>query len=262
MDLFLKDIRVLVAASSSGLGAATARVFSQEGAVVTLNGRNAASLDEAATSLRSETHNQVHTVPADVSKPQQAAELVERAARAMGGLDILVTNAGGPPSGTFDAFDLDDWKQAIDLTLLSHVQLIRTALPYLRQSQHPAILTITSLTAREPLDNLTLSNGIRPAVVGLTNSLSKELASHNIRVNSILPGTVHTGRIDSLIQSRSQASRMTEDEVLQQMQDAVPLKRIGQPDEFARVAVFLCSPAASYVSGVALVVDGGRSESI
>jgi 3-oxoacyl-[acyl-carrier protein] reductase len=257
MDLGLQGARVLVTAASKGLGAATARRFSMEGARVVISSRTFDKLQETASAINSETGNPVFTHAADVTDPEAVKRLVANAAEMLGGLDILVTNAGGPPAGTFDDHDLATWEKATHLTLLSAVSLIKAALPYLRQSSRPAILTITSVSVKQPVSNLTLSNAIRPSVIGLTKTLSLELGSENIRVNSILPGTTDTERIADLAEARARKNGTTPDEERTKMGQDTPLGRIGTPGEFANAAVFLCSPAAGFITGVSLPVDGG-----
>ncbi len=257
MDLGLRNARVLVTAASQGLGAATARQFSREGATVVISSRDLGTLQATASSIVEETGNPVFTVAADVSDPEAVKRLLTNAVEMLGGLDVLVINAGGPPAGMFESFDLATWSQAINLTLLSAVALVQAALPALKQSNIPDVLTVVSISVKQPIDNLTLSNAIRPAVVGLMKTLSIELGSHGIRFNSILPGTIHTGRIDQLMAARAARSGATPEEELAKVSSTIPLGRVGQPSEFANVAVFLCSPAASYVNGVALPVDGG-----
>ena len=262
MNLGLQGARVLVTAASQGLGAATAHCFSQEGAIVVINSRNLEKLQQTAADINSATGNVVFTIAADVSDSESAQRLVAQAVDSLGGLDVLVTNAGGPPAGTFDKFSMDDWRAAVDLNLMSAISLIQAALPHLRESQRAAILTVTSVSARQPIDNLILSNTVRPAVVGLTKSLSRELGDDRIRVNSILPGTTDTERIDHLMVARAEANNTTADEEREKAGQEIPLGRIGEPEEFANAAVFLCSPAASFINGVALQVDGGALRSV
>jgi 3-oxoacyl-[acyl-carrier protein] reductase len=253
----LKDARVFVAASSAGLGAATARRFSLEGARVAINGRDAARLAATADAIRRESGGAVIALPGDVSDGGAIEAMIARAASDLGGLDILVTNAGGPPPGSFQTTSLEAWERAVQLTLMSAVRMIRAALPHLRQSERAAILTITSVSVRQPIDNLLLSNSIRMSVIGLTKSLANELGPEGIRVNSILPGWTRTDRVTQLLGERAQAQATTVDEIARQQGTTTPLRRIGEPEEFANVAVFLCSPAASYVTGVMVPVDGG-----
>jgi 3-oxoacyl-[acyl-carrier protein] reductase len=257
MDLGLKDARVFVAASSSGLGAAAARRFSLEGAAVAVNGRYADKLEATASAIRAASGGRVIAVPGDVLEPAAITAMIDRAASELGGLDVLVTNAGGPPAGNFDSLSLDAWEKGFRLTFMSNVHLIRAALPYLRQSSRAVILTVTSVSVKEPIDNLLLSNSYRMGVIGLTKTLARELGPQGIRVNSILPGWTRTGRVEELMQSRAQAQGISVEQAMANQAAGTPLGRMGEPDEFANVAVFLCSPAASYVHGAMVPVDGG-----
>jgi 3-oxoacyl-[acyl-carrier protein] reductase len=257
MDLGLKDAKVFVAASSSGLGRAAALQFSREGAQVVINGRNVQRVEETALAIVQETGGKVIALPGDMTDGGTVQQLVDQAASDLGGLDVLVTNAGGPPSGSFDSTPLDAWEKAFHLSLMSTVHLIHAALPYLRQSTRAAILTVTSVSVKQPIDNLILSNSLRMGVIGLTKSLAKELGPDGIRINSILPGWTRTGRVTELMQSRAQKQGVTVDEAVANQASGTPLGRMGEPHEFANVAVFLCSPAASYVTGAMLPVDGG-----
>ncbi|NDJ79157.1 MAG: SDR family oxidoreductase [Chloroflexi bacterium] len=257
MDLGLKETRVLVAASSRGLGRATARQFALEGARVAINGRDPSDLEGTAAELSKDTGADVIALPGDVADPRVAEAVVQGAVEHFGGLDVLVTNAGGPPAGTFESTPLDAWEEAFQLTVMSAVRLIHAALPHLRQSDRAAILTITSTSIKQPIDSLILSNSVRMAVGGLTKSLAAELGPEGIRVNSILPGWTRTGRVEELLQAQSEARGITVAEALQTRTTSIPLGRMADPEEFARVAVFLCSSAASYVHGVLLPVDGG-----
>jgi len=257
MDLGLRGACVFVAASSAGLGAAVARRFCHEGAHVALNGRDPTRLAATAQQLRAETGGTVLEMAGDVSQADQVYGMVARAAEQLGGLDILVTNAGGPPAGTFGSVEPADYELAFRLNFMSAVHLIRAALPHLRRSQRAAILTITSVTVKQPVNNLILSNSVRMAVAGLTKSLANELGPQGIRVNSILPGYTRTERVQQLMEKRAQAEGITLEEAYARQAAASPLGRLGEPDEFANVAVFLCSPAAGYVHGAMIPVDGG-----
>lgn len=258
MDLGLRNAKVLVTAASQGLGAATARQFSLEGAVVVINSRSLNDLQETAGRINSETGNPVYTLAADVTETAAAERLVRNAAEMLNGLDILVTNAGGPPNGTIDDFDLDAWTGATQLTLLSAVALVRAALPYLRQSKRAAILAVVSASTKQPSQNAVLTNTIRPAVVGLMKTLSQELAPHDIRANSILPGSINTARQTAIFEARARKNNSSVEQERERAAAEIPLGRYGTPEEFANAAVFLCSPAAGFINGVALPVDGGR----
>lgn len=256
MDLGLAGKVALLAASSKGLGFAAAEALVAEGARVVVNGRQQAVVDAAVEKLR-QAGGEAAGVVADVTEADAAARLVGAAVERFGGLDILITNAGGPPSGAFDATPLESWERAFELTLMSAVRLIREALPYLRQSDAASILTITSISVKEPLPGLLLSNAIRPAVAGLTKTLSQELGGDGIRANSILPGWTRTERVDEIMAYRAQTNNSSVEAEIAKTVARNPLRRMGEPAEFGRVAAFLVSPAAGYVNGVMLQVDGG-----
>jgi len=256
MDLGLAGKVALLAASSKGLGFAAAEALVAEGARVVVNGRQQAVVDAAVEKLR-QAGGEAAGVVADVTEADAAARLVGAAVERFGGLDILITNAGGPPSGAFDATPLESWERAFELTLMSAVRLIREALPYLRQSDAASILTITSISVKEPLPGLLLSNAIRPAVAGLTKTLSQELGGDGIRANSILPGWTRTERVDEIMAYRARTNNSSVEAEIEKTIARNPLRRMGEPAEFGRVAAFLVSPAAGYVNGVMLQVDGG-----
>lgn len=262
MDLGLRDKVALVAASSRGLGGATARQLAREGARVAINGREAAKLESIAADLSAETGGQVFAAPGDVTSAADVERLVASAAQHFGGLDILVTNTGGPPPGAFEEFDDEAWRKAIDLQLMSAVRLIRAALPHLRKSPAPAVLTITSLAVKQPIANLILSTSIRMAVIGLTKSLALELGGEGIRFNSILPAFVATRRVQHLLEDLARRAGTTVEEETRKQAAGAALGRIGDPQEFANVAAFLCSPASSYLTGVMLALDGGTYKAI
>jgi 3-oxoacyl-[acyl-carrier protein] reductase len=184
-------------------------------------------------------------------------KLVQHTIESLGGLDILVTNAGGPPAGPFESFDEMKWQSAVDASFMSHVRLIRAALPHLRKSPAPSVLTVTSYTVKQPMNNLVLSNSIRLATIGLTKSMALELGKDQIRFNSILPGWTVTERVQELMAFRAKNNNTTVEEEFAKQIAEIPLGRMGQPEEFARAAVFLVSPAASFITGVMLPVDGG-----
>lgn len=258
MDLGLKDKVALVVASSSGLGFAAAQALAQEGAKVMISGRSQERLDEALAQMATAVPSA--TVAATVVNVLEAADierLVAATVARFGGLDILITNAGGPPSGTFDSVSVEQWATAVNLTLMSVVHLVKAALPALRQSQSASILTITSISAKQPIAGLLTSNVLRPAVVGLTKTLSQELGPEGIRVNSILPGWTSTERVNELLTYRADKNQSTADTESQKITQSTPLGRMATPDEFAKVATFMVSPAASYLTGVMLQVDGG-----
>jgi len=257
MDLQLKDKRAFVAGSSRGLGFATALTLAREGCQVAVNSRVEEKAKATAEKIMEATGTQAYGFAGDVSEAAAADALIKSAVEVLGGLDILITNAGGPPAGSFELFDEKTWQKAVDTSFMSHVRLIRAALPHLRQSSAPSVLTVTSFTVKQPLPNLVLSNSIRLATIGLTKSLAMELGRENIRFNSILPAWTETERVIELMAFRAKNSNTTVEEETAKLTAEIPLGRIGQPQEFANAAVFLVSPAASFVHGVMLAVDGG-----
>jgi 3-oxoacyl-[acyl-carrier protein] reductase len=257
MDLGLKDKRAFVAASSRGLGFAAALTLAREGCRVVVNSREAENARAAAERITNETGLLSFGMVGDVSDFSAAENLIQSTVDVLGGLDILITNAGGPPSGSFEIFDEATWQKAVDTSFLSHVGLIRAALPHLRKSDSPSVLTMTSYTVKQPVPYLVLSNSIRAATVGLTKSLALELGKENIRFNSIMPGWTETERVVNLMADRAKTNNSTIEEERSKQTAEIPLGRLGIPQEFANAAVFLVSPAASYIHGVTLAVDGG-----
>lgn len=259
MDLGLKDKIALVAASSTGLGFAAALELAREGAKVAICSRSQEKLDEAVARLRAalgeDTAVAAYTV--ELTDPDQIKALVDDVVTHFGGLDILITNAGGPPGGTFDTTALEAWDIGYDLTLMSATRLIHAALPHLRQSSAASILTVTSISVKEPIDGLLLSNVFRPAVVGLTKTLSQELGPENIRVNSILPGWTATERVNYLFEYRARQNNTSAEVERARITASIPLGHMADPAEFGRAATFLVSPAASAINGAMIQVDGG-----
>jgi len=257
MDLGLKDKRALVTGSSRGLGYAAALALAKEGCKVAINGRDEAKIKAVAEKMSKETGTQVIGLAGDVSLPDVPEKLIQQAAEAFGGLDILITNAGGPPPGSIDSLDEAAWQKGVDLGLMLHVRLIKAALPHLRKSDAPSVLTVTSMSVKQPIANLLLSNSVRMATIGLTKSLALELGAEGIRFNSILPGWTETERVTELMTARATTNKSTVEDEIKKQSAQSPLGRLGQPAEFANAAAFLVSPAASYITGVMLNVDGG-----
>lgn len=257
MDLQLKDKRALVTGASRGLGFATALTLAREGCMVAINSRDEGNVKAAAEKIAKETGVHVIGLAGDVSVIGVADKVVDWAVQELGGLDILITNAGGPPAGSFEAFNEDEWQKAVEASFMSHVRLIRAALPRLRKSSAASVLTITSYVVKQPIPNLVLANSIRAATVGLTKSLALDLGKEGIRFNTIMPGWTMTERVQELMAFRAKNNNTTVEEESTKQTLEIPLGRMGDPQEFANAAVFLVSPAASFIHGVALAVDGG-----
>jgi len=253
MNLGLTGKTALVTAASKGMGKACALGLAAEGARVVMCARTEVDLQAAAEEVRNKTGAQVVAMPADVTRVDQVKALVARAHEAFGGVDILVANAGGPPRGYFDELSDEQWYGAFEVSLLSVVRLVREVLPSMRQRRWGRIITIQSSSVKQPIDGLDLSNAIRPGAAGLMKTLATELGADNILVNTVCPGRILT---DRLLGGARQAGLSPEAYVRQVGAD-VPVGRVGTPEEFANVVVFLASERASYVTGVAIQVDGG-----
>ena len=260
MDLGIHNRVALICGGSSGLGYATAQRLLTEGARVALNGRDPGRLDQAVRSLSAA--GDVRGFPADVSREAECTGLVERVHAAMGGPDILLCNSGGPPPGGFADHPVEAWQAALDISLLSAVHLCRAAVRYMRAGRWGRVLCLTSVAARQPAAGLILSTTARAGVLGFAKALSDEVAAEGITVNVLCPGYISTGRLVELAEKRGAAAGKSADQVLAEMGQALPMRRIGTPDEFAAAAVFLASEPARYVTGTVLNVDGGLTRAI
>lgn len=263
MDLGLTGKVAMVAASSRGLGRACAIGLAREGARLSLAARSAEALQKVADEIREETGAEVLTVPTDVTQADQIERWGAQTFERFGGVDILVTNAGGPPHGVWADFQSDEaWIEAFELNMLSTIRMIRLVVPSMRARGGGRILNIQSTSVKAPIGNLILSNTIRPGVAGLAKSLSRELAADNILVNTVCPGSIYTDRSRSGTLDQARRLGITEEEAIAQRSATIPLKRFGTPEEFANMVVFLASERASYMTGVTVAVDGGATQAI
>ncbi|MEZ3165167.1 SDR family oxidoreductase [Halorubrum sp. RMP-47] len=257
MDLELEGDSALVTASSSGLGKASATALAREGANVVINGRDEERLAEARDEISEVATGEVVTQQGDLTEKDDIETLVETAVDEFGGLDHLVTSAGGPPSGAFLETTDEDWYQAFDLLVMSVVRLVREAEPELQAGGGGSIVNITSRSVKEALDSLVLSNAVRMSVVGLEKTLSRELAPE-IRVNAVLPGSHETSRIKNLVEAAVERGEFgSYEEGMEARGESVPVGRIGDPMELGDTVTYLCSDKAGYINGQAIVIDGG-----
>ena len=257
MDLGLRERVAIVVASSRGLGKACAMELAHEGANVVICARDRARLRAAADEIAKETGAEVLSMGADLTDDAQIRHMADEALRRFGRIDILVTNNGGPPAGYYDDFDDDAWLAAHQLTLMSAVRLIRAVLPAMRAQGWGRIINITSVSVKQPIDNLLLSNVYRPGVTGLAKTLSAQLAAAGITVNNVAPGYTRTDRVLELAEARAAEQGKTVEEVLAETTSSYPMQRMGEPEELAALVAFLASERAGYITGTTIPVDGG-----
>jgi 3-oxoacyl-[acyl-carrier protein] reductase len=257
MNLQLTDKPVIVCASSAGLGRAAALEFAREGANVMLCGRREAELQKVAGEIKTATGRAAKFTVADVTKAEDITRVVDATVAAFGGVFALVNNSGGPPAGTFDQFDDAAWQKAFELNLLSYVRTIRAVLPQMRKAGGGRIVNYTSSSVKSPLDNLILSNTFRMGVLGMAKTLAGELGRDNILVNVLGPGRIQTERIEQLDSIRAQKTGASVEQVRADTFKTIPLGRYGVPEEFAKLTVFLGSPANTYITGQTILVEGG-----
>ena len=260
MDLQLNNKVALVTASSKGLGKAAARQFAREGARLVMCARSD-RLEKSATEIREETGVDVVTVRADVTVQEDVDRLVKLTLANFGQIDILVVNAGGPPSGNFLDFRPKDWEAAANLTLMSAVRLCYAFVPHMMEQGSGSIVAIESISVKQPVDNLILSNSLRMAVIGMLKSMANELGPIGIRINSINPTFTWTERIEQLMNDRAAKNGTTMEQEIAKVKDSIPLRRMGNVEEFGRTVAWLASPAASFIHGHALLFDGGAARS-
>ncbi|GAB7387026.1 SDR family oxidoreductase [Bacillaceae bacterium] len=261
MDLQLEEKKALVVASSQGLGKAIAAELVKEGAHVMISSRDEAKLRQVQAELQALGKGKVHYHPADITKADDIKALVQKTGEAFGTIDILVNNAGGPPGGKFLDFDDEAWQKAFELNLLSYIRLIREVFPYMKD-KGGRIINIASSSIKQPIPGLVLSNTFRLGIVGLTKTLADELAPYQILINTVAPGRIATERVAYLDQLKADRLGVSREKVEEESQRMIPLKRYGTPEEFAKVVAFLVSGASTYITGSAILVDGGMVQGI
>ncbi|MCK5147377.1 SDR family oxidoreductase [bacterium] len=257
MDLGLKDRVALVTASSKGLGRAVAWSLAREGTKLVICSRNKDILEKTADDIFLGTGVSVFPLAVDLSEADQVEWLMDETLDLFGRVDILVTNAGGPKPGNFTDLEEADWMHAIQLNLMSVVRLCRAVIPSMKKNNWGRIINLASVSVKQPIDNLFLSNTIRPGVIGLTKSLSQELARYNILVNAVCPGYILTDRVEQLLEAKSKQTGQSTEELKTARIADIPLGRIGDPGELANMVAFLASDRASYITGTTIPVDGG-----
>lgn len=262
MDLGLRGKVALVAAASRGLGRAVAEELAAEGASLVLCARGDAALQETREHIAASTGAAVLAMPADVTVPDEVAQLVAAGQAQFGRIDILVTNAGGPPAGRIESFNREQWEAAARLTLFSAIELTQQVLPGMKERHWGRILNITSISVKQPVENLVLSNSLRAGLTGFARTLANEVAADGITVNNILPGYTRTERIQELANMMAEKEGITAADFTARWEREIPMKRLGEPHEFAALAAFLVSERASYITGTSIQVDGGWIRSL
>jgi len=257
MDLGIKGKIALVTASSSGLGRAVARALSQEGVIVAICSRDESRIARAADEIQSETGNKVLPFVCDVTDPGAVQDMIDKIILDVGKIDILICNSGGPPAGDAESFEIDEFEKAVQLNLLSTVRLCRTVIPGMKTSKWGRIVAITSVSVKQPLNNLILSNTARAGITGYLKTLSNVVASHGITVNAVCPGYTKTQRVKNLADNFADSGKGTQESFYTMLEKEIPMKRLGDPDEFGRSVAFLTSQSAGYITGVSLQIDGG-----
>jgi 3-oxoacyl-[acyl-carrier protein] reductase len=262
MDLGLAGRVAILGGGSKGIGRAVAEMLAAEGAHVVIAARTESELEATAREITAADGVEVLPVVCDMAKRHQIEALVAMTVERFGGIDIVVNNAGGPPFGRFEQHEDDAWQAALEQNLISVVQMARAALPYLRRSDQARIINITSTSVKEPIDGLILSNTARLGTTGLAKTLSRELGPDGITVNNVGPGSTLTDRIRPGIEAQARAAGASFDDALRERERAIPLGRVGMPEDVAAVVVFLASKQARQVTGQTILVDGGATRAV
>src|SRR6202162_3406041 len=257
MDFGLKGRVAIVAAASKGLGRAVPAKYEKEGCEVAICARPPADLERAANEIGKANSRAIFWRALDVSKPEAVNAFVEEVDKKYGRIDICVTNAGGPPAKKFLEISLEDWRAAVELTLLSNVYFAREVLPRMQRRKWGRLITLTSVSVKQPIDGLLLSNSLRAGVAGLAKTLANEFGADGITVNNVCPGFTLTDRLEELVEKRAKDAGVDRQQMLKNMSAQVPAGRLGRPEEFAALVTFLASERASYINGTTITVDGG-----
>lgn len=259
MDLDLNDKAVLVAASSKGLGKACALAFAREGARVAICARDREELARTEKEISERYSAELIVVPCDLTSGEDIRQLVGVVTRGFGTIDVLVNNTGGPPPGFFPDMKDEDWEKAFNLTLMSSVRLTREVLPMMKKQKYGRIINITSVSVKQPIDQLLLSNSLRMAVIGWTKTLSNQVAAEGITINNVCPGWTRTGRVEQLLRSQADDKGISIGNAEKVITNGIPMQRLGTPEEFADLVVFLGSRCSSYITGTTIQIDGGMT---
>ena len=258
MDLEIKGRVAFVAASSKGLGRSAAEALAADGVRLALCSRNGDTLAETAGQIRDRWNADVLTEALDVNDFDAVTVFLDKVRCEFGRIDVCVTNAGGPPAGSFEDFSLEDWRQAFETSFMSTLHMIREVLPGMRQQHWGRIVTITSISVKQSIDGLILSNAIRASVLGLLKSLVREYGRDNVLFNNVCPGATATDRLLDVAASRAADQGVTQEEIIERMGAQIPLGRVGRPEEFGPLVAFLCSERAAYITGTSTAIDGGE----
>ncbi len=262
MDLRIEGKVALVTAASKGLGKAVAIQLVSEGANVVICSRNLESLQKTKSEIEKNTNKQISIIACDVTNEKQLKQMIDSVIQEFGTIDILITNAGGPPAGSFSDFGVEDYRNAVELNLLSTISLCQKVVPLMQKQKWGRIVMMTSVSVKQPIGNLILSNTARTGVIGFMKSLSNEIAKDGITVNSICPGYTKTQRIENLAKAFTNSGNGTIEDFYKKLEAEIPMKRIGSPEEFAQSVAFLVSEGAGYITGVSLKVDGGFAKGL
>lgn len=262
MDLGIRKKVALVAAASQGLGKASAFALAKEGARLVICSRNEEAIKKTAAEVASQTGSAVVPVVADVSKAEDITRFVQAAFKEFGTVDILVNNAGGPPTGHILKLPDEEWSRGVQLTLMSVIRMAREVLPHMQKQKWGRIISIVSIAAKQPINELLISSTLRPGILGLTKVLANQYAADNITVNTVCPGLILTKRQEELSVSRAADRNLSLEQYLEESAKAIPAGRLGRPEEIGNVVAFLASEQASYINGVNLLVDGGAARGI